>query len=126
MATTAGKIGKVQLGAVTIAEIDDWTYNPTADLIETTPFLATSKSRTVGLMDGSGTFKGRHDMTDASQLALRNAMLAGTQVTLSLFVNAVNKYSGPALIKTTPMKSAVAGVVEIQFDFQANGDWTFA
>src|SRR5712692_5272109 len=97
-----GKVCKVQVGANTVAELDEWSYNPTADVIEKTPFLATSKTHLVGLMDGSGSFKGRLDMTDTNgQVALRNAMLAGTQVTLNLFTGATHKFSGPAFIKAT-------------------------
>lgn len=127
MATAvAGKICKVQIGAVTIAEMGEWSYNPTADLIEKTPFLANSKTHGVGLMDGSGSFAGRLDMTDTlGQVALRNAMLAGTQVTPKLFTDATHFFSGPALIKGMPMKANVAGLVEGQFDFQGDGDWTY-
>ena len=126
-AALVGKICKVQVGANTVAELDEWAYNPTADLIEKTPFLATSKTHLVGLMDGSGSFKGRLDMTDTNgQVALRNAMLAGTQVTLSLFTDATHKFSGPAFIKATPLKANVATLVDVQYDFQADGDWTWS
>lgn len=127
MAALVGKVCKVQVGANTVAELDEWTYNPTADLLEKTAFLATSKTHLAGLMDGSGSFKGRLDMTDTlGQVALRNAMLAGTQVTLNLFTDATHAYRGPALIKTTPMKSNVATLVDVQYDFQADGDWTWS
>jgi hypothetical protein len=127
MAAVSGKIGKVIVAAATVAEIDSWDYNPTADLWEKTKYLDTSKSHGVGLMDGSGSFKGRHDMTDTNgQLALRNAMLAGTQVTLKLYVDATHFYTVPALIKGTPIKSSVQGPVEVGFDFQADGDATYA
>lgn len=122
-----GKICKVQLGANTIAELDEWDYNPTADVIEKTPFLATSKTHAVGLMDGSGSVKGRLDMTDTNgQVALRNAMLAGTQVTLNLFTDATHAFRGPFLLKGSPMKATVAGLVEAQYDIQQDGDVTWS
>jgi len=97
------------------------------DLVEKTPFLATSKSHIAGLNDGTGSFKGRHDMTDTNgQVALRNAQLAGTQVTLLLYVDGTHKYTVPALIKAHPIKAGVAGAVEIQFDFQGDGDATYS
>lgn len=122
----AGKLCKVVIAAATVAEMDGWDYNPTADMIEKTPFLATSKSHIVGLMDGSGSFKGRLDMTDTNgQVALRNAMLAGTQVTLKLYTTATNFFTVPALIKGSPMKSDTHGAVEVQYDFQGDGDATY-
>src|SRR6266705_532367 len=100
MAALAGKAGKVVVAAATVAEIDEWNYTPTTDLIDKTPFLATSKTHIAGLNDGTGSFKGRHDMTDTNgQVALRNAQLAGTQVTLKLYVDATHFYTIPALLK---------------------------
>jgi len=123
---TAGKLCKVVVGATTVAEMGEWDYAPTMDLFDKTPFLATSKSHVVGLADGTGSFKGRLDLTDTlGQVALRNAMLAGTQVTLKLYVNAVNFITVPALIKGTPMKASVLGAVEATYDFQKDGDETF-
>src|ERR1700682_957059 len=123
---TAGKLGKVQIGVNTVAEIDGWDYAPSADLIEKTKFGDTSHSHVVGLMDGSGSFKGRHDMTDANgQVALRNAMIAGTQVSLKLYVNAVNFYTVPALIKSAAIKSSAPGLVEIQYNFARDADDTY-
>lgn len=126
MTALAGKAGKVVVGAATVAEIDSWEYTPTMDLIDKTPFLATSKSHIAGLNDGSGSFKGRHDMTDTNgQLALRNAQLAGTQVTLKLYVDATHFYTVPAMLKQHPIKADVASTVDIQFDFQQDGDATY-
>lgn len=126
MAALAGKYGKVVVGAATVAEMDSWEFTPTTDLMPKTKFLDTAKSNIAGLNDGSGNFKGRHDMTDTNgQVALRNAQLAGTQVTLKLYVNGTNYYSGPALLKAHPVKAGVSTPVEIQFDFQADGDWTY-
>lgn len=122
-----GKICKVQVGTNTIAELDEWTYNPTADVIEKTPFLANSKTHMVGLMDGSGSFKGRLDMTDTlGQVALRNAMLAGTIMVLNLFTDSTHAFRGNAFVKATPMKAGVATLVEAQYDFQADGDWAWS
>ncbi len=122
-----GKVCKVQVGANTIAELDEWTYNPTADVIEKTPFLANSKTHMVGLMDGSGSFKGRLDMTDTlGQVAVRNAMLAGTVVVLNLFTDPTHAFRGNAFLKATPMKAGVATLVEAQYDFQADGDWAWS
>lgn len=122
----AGKNGKVMVGATTVAELDEWNYNPTMDLIEKTPFLNNSKTRQATLNDSSGSFKGRHDMTDTNgQVALHNAMVAGTLVSLKLYVNATNFYSGSAFIKGKPTKFSVGGLGEVQFDFQGDGDWAF-
>ncbi len=127
MTALAGKAGSVKIGANTVAEIEEWDYAPTADILEKTPFLATSKSHLVGLLDGTGSIKGRHDMTDTNgQLALRTAYLNGTQTTLLLYVNGVNKYTVPALIKDMQIKASVKGLVEITFNFQQDGDATFA
>jgi hypothetical protein len=127
MATVAGKIGKVQLAGATVAEIDDWTFNPSADVLETTAFGATSKTRVAGLMDNSGSFKGRLDTTDTNgQVALRTALLAGAPIALALFTDATHAYRGSAILKGAPAKSAVATLVDVQYDFMGTGDWTWS
>ncbi len=122
-AALAGKFGKVVIAAATVAELDEWNLTPATDIFDKTPFLATSKTHLAGLNDSTGSFKGRHDMTDTNgQVALHNAMLAGTQVTLKLYVDATHFYTVPALIKAKPIKAAVTGLVDVQFDFQGDGD----
>ena len=128
MAALAGKGGKVVVAAATVAEIEEWTYSPQVELYEKTAFLATSKTRLAGVNDGSGSFKGRHDQSDTNgQVVLHNAMLAGTVVALKLYTDTIGAhfYSGNAFIKGKPMKASVLGLVEVQFDFQADGDWTY-
>lgn len=127
MAALAGRGGSVKIAANTVAEIDEWTYNPTADFYDKTKFLDTSRSHLLTLLDGTGSFKGRHDQTDTNgQVALRTAFLAGTQTTLLLYVDATHKYTVPALIKSHTIKAAVGGAVEVEVAFQQDGDATYA
>jgi hypothetical protein len=127
MAALAGRGGSVKIGANTVAEIEEWNYTPTADLYDKTKFLDTSHNHLLTLLDGTGSFKGRHDQTDTNgQVSLRTSFLAGTQVTLLLYVNATNKYTVPALIKSHAIKAAVDGAVEVDIAFQQDGDATYA
>lgn len=122
----AGKYGKVMIGANVVAEIDEWDYTPSSELQDKTAFPATSRTHLMGLMAGSGSFKGRHDQTDTNgQVAIRNAMIAGTQLTLLLYVSATHFYTVPAMLKSMPLKVNVAGLAEVQFDFERDGDDTY-
>lgn len=126
MTALAGKSGSVKIGANTVAEIDEWDYTPSADILEKTPFLATSKSHLVGLLDGTASIKGRHDQTDTNgQVALRTAYLNGTQVTLLLYVSATHFYTVPVLIKDMQIKTSVKGLVEVTINCQRDGDDTY-
>ena len=122
MAQFNGYTGQVMIGAVVVAELDEWDLNIDAKLIDKTIFGNTWVSNRPGLKSWNGKAKGRWDMTDTNgQLALQNAQLGGTSVSLKLYPNATNYYSGTAYIKGIAAKAAVAGLSEVEFNFEGDG-----
>lgn len=123
----AGKGGKVVVGTATVAEVGEWSLDINSEMLETTKFLDDWKSFIAGLKDWSGSFSGRWDMTDTTgQKALQDAILGGTSVTLKLYVNGTNYYTGTAFISTESPSAGVDGLVEVSFDVQGSGALTYA
>jgi predicted secreted protein len=127
MAAIAGKGGSAKVGANTIASINNWSLDVTMNTAETTALGDSVKSHIATIYEWSGQLEGAfrvHDDTNG-QTALQTAFLAGTPVTLNLYVNASNYYSGSAIITSMPVKVAVEDKVGISFAFQGSGALTY-
>jgi hypothetical protein len=82
MAVKIGKLAKVTLGAVTVAEIGSYTLSGMAvDAIEITAFGDEAKDFIPGMIDpGDVSIKGNYDPSDATgQIALETACKNGTE-----------------------------------------------
>lgn len=95
MSAISGKNGKVLAGAVTLAEITGWTFNPTSN----NPSWSSSgtsghKTRVAGVKDGSGSFDFKYDDADE----LWDTLEEGDTVTLNLYLNASKYFVVPAII----------------------------
>ena len=123
MATLIGYAGKVMIGANTVAELSNWKMDLSADMPDTTVFNTTGwKSVIPGLKEWSGSAEGNFDMSDTNgQLALQNALLNGTSLSLKLYVDGTHYYSGTAYIKKVAPEAAVDDAVKCAFDFQGSG-----
>src|SRR6266516_3462238 len=116
MAQFAGKGGAVKVGANTVNEIDEWDLTINADLNEITKFLDAGKGFLPGVYEWNGKFKGRYDSTDTNgQLALLNAILAGTQIAINLFIDGTKKWAGNIYLKTINPKAAVSDNVLVDY-----------
>lgn len=128
MAAIIGYAGSVKIGANAVAEISNWKLDISADLPDTTSFSSGGwKTFIAGLKEWSGSAEGNFDPTDTNgQLALQNALLNGTSVTLNLSVDGTHKYSGTAYIKKVSPETPVDDKVKISFDFQGSGALTYS
>ncbi len=126
MAELAGKGGSVKVGANTVAGISNWSLDPTMNTAEITALGDSAKSHIATIYEWSGSLEGSyraHDDTNG-QIALQTAFLAGTPVTLNLYVDSTHYYSGSAIITGMPVKVDVGDKVGISFPFQGTGALT--
>lgn len=119
----AGKGGKVMVGAAQVAEVKNWSVEPGADMLDTTTQGSDWKTFIAGLKEWSGSIEGNWTVnTDTNgQKALQDAYLNGTSVSLKLYVNATNYYSGTAFIKNLSVEDSVEDLVNVSFEFQGSG-----
>lgn len=125
MAAIAGINGKVTVAAVVLANIDDWSLDLGGDVVDTTAFGSTWKTKTPTVKQWSGKAVGRFDNADTTgQIASINALL--TSVACIFNTDAVHNWSGSAIISQVVPKATATGVVTIEFSFVGNGALTYA
>ncbi len=126
MAVLIGKDGAVKLGANAVAELDNWTLNIDIDLTKTTSFGDAWREQTGTIKSWTAKASGRLDISDTNgQVALRTAVLGGSTVSPSLFVDATHYFSGTAWAKMS-IKTQTEGVAEVDFDFEGTGALTYS
>jgi len=118
----AGKSGKLGIGANTVVDI-----NLGVDALDVTALGDDWKKFLAGLKEWSASAEGFYSVhTDTlGQKALQDAYLASTEVSLKLFVNATNFYSGSAFISGLSVEDPVDDTVSISFEFQGTGALTY-
>lgn len=123
MAAIAGKGGSAKIGANTIAEVTSWTMDIAIDMLDSTSLGDSWREFIAGLAGGTGSVEVKWDIpNDANgQTALQTAALAGTTVTLNLYVNATNYYSGSAYVSNVNVSDPVDDLVTATFDMQFTG-----
>jgi hypothetical protein len=115
MAALAGKGGKVMSGSDTLAFVESWDLTVDDEALETTGLGATYKSYIGRSMYGASfSINWRAwDASDAGSLAFQTQILAnaGTAITLKLYTNGANYYSGSGIITSFNVSTTVDGLV---------------
>ena len=97
MATHKGSEGIVKVGSNTVAEVTSFSFDETADTIETTALSNSAHSYVSDLVGFSGSIDCFWDETDTSG---QGALTAGASVTLNLYPEGATSgdtyYSGTA------------------------------
>lgn len=122
MPSIVGYAGAAKLSTNTIAQIKSWEMGLNVDLADVTVFGDQWKDYLPTLVGADPKIDGFFDMTDTNgQVALQNALLNGTSVSLRLYVNTTNYYSGTAFMKSMSVKAAVDGAVEFSAELSFSG-----
>lgn len=127
MAAIAGKGGSARLGVNTIAEVTSWSMDISADMLDSTSLGDSWREFIAGLNGATGSVEVKWDIpNDANgQAALQTALLNGTTVTLDLYVNATNYYSGSAYVSSLSVEDPVEDLVTATFEAQFTGAVTY-
>lgn len=123
MAAIAGKGGKVVNDSNDVANIASWDLDISVDMQDVTALGDSWKENISGLKEWSASAEGHWDVASDTngQTAFQTSFLAGTAVTLKLYVNSTNYYSGSAFISNMSVSDPVDGKVDVSFEFTGNG-----
>lgn len=126
----AGKNGKVVIGADAskkVVGIKNWSLELSLDTLETTALGDDWKNYITGLKEWSASSEGDYEVpVDAEgQEALQDAFLNGTTVTVKLYVDGKNYYTGEAYINSLSIEDPVDDVVSISIEFTGTGALSF-
>jgi hypothetical protein len=116
MARHTGKAGTVTISGMSITSVSAWSYEQSADEIETTSMGDTSKVYLGGLIDGSGTVDFRLD-GGSGQTGVLTALDAGTSVTLSLGTGE-ETLTGSCVVTSYSVNATYGDVVGGTFGFR--------
>lgn len=127
MSAIAGKGGSAKIGANTIAEVTSWSLDISADMLDSTSLGDDWREFIAGLNGATGSVEVKWDIpNDANgQTALQTAVLNSTTVTLNLYVNATNYYSGSAYVSSLSVEDPVEDLVTATFEAQFTGAVTY-
>ena len=126
----AGKNGKVVIGAEAtkkVVGIKNWSLELSLDTLETTALGDDWKNYITGLKEWSASSEGDYEVPvdEQGQAALQKAFLDGTTVTVKLYVDEKNYYTGEAYINSLSIEDPVDDVVSISIEFTGTGALTF-
>ncbi len=121
MAVLKGYQGNIKVGGVTIGEMSDWSLDVSADIVDTSAFSDEWKKKVGTQKDWTGNCSGRLDTTNAGQ----SALIVGSEVTLQFYIDDIHYYEGDAIVESISRSAAVAGTIDVTFNFTGNGELTY-
>ena len=127
MATHKGSEGLVKIGANTVGEVTGFSFDETADTVETTALANSARSYVADLVGWTGTVDCFYDETDTNG---QGAMTAGASVSLHLYPEGADsgdiEYYGTAIITGISRANAIGAIVSASFSFTGTGGITSA
>ena len=126
----AGKNGKVVIGTESdqkVVGIKNWSLELSLDTLETTSLGDDWKNYITGLKEWSASSEGDYEVPvdEKGQAALQEAFLSGATVTVKLFVDEKNYYTGEAYINSLSIEDPVDDVVSISIECTGTGALSF-
>ena len=116
MAAIVGYAGNVKISSTAVASVKQWELPLAADKYDVTSLGAAApgwKSYLAGLTGAEAKVDVFLDPTDSTgQIALQNAILNGTTVTLNLYTTASHFFGGTANVFGMDIKTPVNGPIE--------------
>lgn len=100
----------------------DFSFSTSRDVLDTTNFKGgDTKTKLLGLKDGSGSIGGDWKPTDAIQTILRAAHDSGATVYVTDLPDGVNGFTYPVLVEKVDSGGAVGDLVPATFGITQNG-----
>jgi hypothetical protein len=131
MAAIVGYNGSVKLGATggtdVVANIQNWELPLAADQYDVSVLGLGWKQYLPGLNGAVGKASSFFDTSDTSgQVALMNAQLNGTLLTINLYVDDTHYFSGSAYVSQLDIKDPVNNVITADYTLQFTGAITYS
>ena len=124
----AGKYGKICISTgKQIASTKSWSLELSLDTLETTALGDEWKKYIAGLKEWNASCEGDYAINSdtTGQKALQDAYLSGTEVTVELYVDSSNYYTGKAHISSLSIEDPVDDVVSFSCEFTGTGPLSF-
>lgn len=119
MAAISGQEGKISVASQDVALITSWDLNLDAATQEITNFSSNGfrEYASIGLIGASASVEGYLDST-------AGALGVGDSVTVDLYLDDTDKYSGTAVIKSVKVKNSATDLIAVSYDLEFTGTIT--
>jgi hypothetical protein len=104
-----------------IGGMKSWTLSVEGEVLDTSAFGQSWRSKDLGIKQWTGSFEGNKDGTNASQNAIWSNLLAGTKAEVSFFMGTVDKYYGTIVITAEEPTQTFDGFAETSYSFEGDG-----
>jgi len=125
MATHTGSEGKAFVGANQVAEVVDFSFDESTNLIPDHQLVDTESTYKAGRKNVTGVITCHWDETDT---LAQGAMVNGAEVTLNLYpegnASGAVYWTGSAIIQQVSRANADESIVSAVYNFTVNGSWT--
>lgn len=114
-----------EAAAATVAYISNWSVEETRDIIEVTKLGSNAKEKKPSLYSWSASAEGTVDFgTSSNQKAFRDAMVAGTPVSVTFYLDETVKFSGSAYIESMSVDISAEDKGNISISLNGDGELT--
>ena len=126
MSVRAGKLGSIKLATNAIADMSNWNLDATMAVESTTSFGDSWEEFVSTIGSWKVTADGFYNDDDTNgQAAAHTAFLAGTSVTIRLYVDAASYLSGTVFITNIKTTNDAKGVTKISYELTGSGSLSY-
>ena len=120
-----GIAAKLMVGEKPLAYVSNWSIEETKDIIEITKLGSMAKEKKPTLYSWSASADGTADFeNDEAQTTLREAMIAGTPVTVKFYLSETRFLTGSAFVESLSIDISAEDKGNISISLSGNGDLT--
>ena len=116
-----------EAAAATVAYISNWSVEETRDIIEVTKLGSKAKEKKPSLYSWSASAEGTVDFgSTTNQKAFRDAMIAGTPISVTFYLDETVKFSGTAYIESMSVDISAEDKGNISISLNGDGELTLS
>jgi len=125
MATHAGREGAIYVGVNQVAELMDWSFEDSIDLIDDSELADIARTYLTGKSNATGSFNCHWDETDTTG---QQALTLGASVTLNLYMEGNTTgdayFTGTAIITGRSYSGSDSDTIKASYNWTSNGGMT--
>ena len=114
-----------EAAAATVAYISNWSVEETRDIIEVTKLGSKAKEKKPSLYSWSASAEGTVDFgSTTNHKAFKDAMIAGTPISVTFYLDETVKFSGTAYIESMSVDISAEDKGNISISLNGDGELT--
>ena len=104
-----------------IGGMKTWSLNTEGEVLDTSAFGQSWRSKDLGIKQWTGSFEGNKDGSNTIQNSIWSQLLAGSKAEVTFYMGTVHRYYGTALITAEEVTQTFDGFAETSYSFEGDG-----